>query len=330
MPAKLLRWVRSLAIAIVLLALAVVVGVLALRPTRPPPVIGMVRTTEIKIQPEVSGRIAVLPFKAGDRVAAGAVVAELANPELAAAVDEARAAVAVAQATRDRVYAGVRQEEVNIAAREVEKAKSDLTLADQELRRVSDLASHGHATQQDLDNARAADSTAISNVKVMESRYAEAQRGPTTEDRQLADATLAAAKASLAVVERRFEKLQLKSPVNGVVEVVVATPGEATVPGRTVLTIADAEEPWFAFNIREDELKGFDIGADLDLIGGADGKHLRAKVTEMRRLGDFATWRAARAAGDHDLNTLYIRADPIGQVSQLEPGMTVWMSGPGR
>jgi len=330
MPAKPRRWIRSLAIAVILLALLVVVGVLALRPTRPPPIIGMVRTTEIKIEPEVSGRIAALPFRAGDRVAAGAVVAELSNPELAAAVDEARAAVAVAQAARDRVYAGVRQEEVNIAAQEVDKAKSDLTLAEQELRRVSDLASHGHATLQDLDNARAADSTAISNVKVAESRYAEAQRGPTTEDRQLADATLAAAKASLAVVERRLEKLQLKSPVSGVVEVIVATPGEATVPGRTVLTIADTQEPWFSFNIREDELEGMDIGTDLDLVDGADGKHLRAKVTEMRRLGDFATWRAARAAGDHDLNTLLVRADPIGQVGELEPGVTVWISGAGR
>ena len=290
MPAKPRRWIRSLAIAVILLALLVVVGVLALRPTRPPPIIGMVRTTEIKIQPEVSGRIAALPFKAGERVTAGAVVAELSNPELAAAVDEARAAVAVAQATRDRVYAGVRQEEVNIAAQEVEKAKSDLTLAEQELRRVSDLASHGHATQQDLDNARA---------------------------------------AALAVVERRFEKLQLKSPVSGVVEVVVATPGEATVPGRTVLTIADREEPWFAFNIREDQLGGMDIGTKLDLVDGGDGKHLQARVTEMRRLGDFATWRAARATGDHDLNTLFLRADPIGRVGQLEPGMTVWIAGAG-
>ena len=329
MPARPRRWVRSLAIAVILLALAAGVGALALRPTRPPPIIGMVRTTEIKIEPEVSGRIAALPFRAGDRVAAGAVVAELSNPELAAAVDEARAAVAVAQATRDRVYAGVRQEEVNIAAQEVEKAKSDLTLAEQELRRVSDLASHGHATQQDLDNARAADSTAIATLKVMQSRYAEAQRGPTTEDRQLADATLAAARAALAVVERRFEKLQLKSPVNGVVEVVVATPGEATVPGRTVLTIADGEEPWFAFNIREDELGGMDIGTELDLVDGGDGKHLQARVTEMRRLGDFATWRAARATGDHDLNTLFLRADPIGRVGQLEPGMTVWIAGAG-
>ena len=83
------KWLRRLGIAAVLLVLAAGVAVLALRPTIPPRIIGMVRTTEIKIEPEVSGRIAALPFKAGDRVSAGAVEAELSNPELAAAVDEA-------------------------------------------------------------------------------------------------------------------------------------------------------------------------------------------------------------------------------------------------
>jgi HlyD family secretion protein len=326
MPGERLRRLRKLAIAVVLLAAAVAAGVVALRPAPPPPVIGMIRTTEIRIEPEVSGRIAALPFKAGDHVAAGAVVAQLSNPELAAAVAEAEAAVGVAQATRNHVYAGVRQEEVSMAAREVEKAQSALTLAQQQLRRVADLAAHGHAPQQDLDDAKAVEATAVSNLKVAHSRYAEAQRGPTAEDRAFADATVAQAKAALVSVQRRFEKLQLRSPVDGVVEVVVAEPGEATVPGRTVLTIADTAEPWFAFNIREDELKGIGIGSELTLTDGIDGKALKARVTEMRRLGDFATWRAARAVGDHDLNTFALRADPVAPAAGLQPGATVWLA----
>ncbi|MFI5019198.1 MAG: biotin/lipoyl-binding protein, partial [Dongiales bacterium] len=208
MPA---RWVRRLGIEAVVVAVAAGVAVLALRPTIPPRIIGMVRTTEIKIEPEVSGRIAALPFKAGDRVSAGALVAELSTPELAAAVAEARAAVGVARATRERVYAGVRQEEVNIAAREMDKANADLTLAKQQFARTSDLASHGHAPQPDLANARATGATASATLRVTQFRHAEAQRGPTAEDRALADATLAAAQASLVVLERRFDKLQLKS-----------------------------------------------------------------------------------------------------------------------
>jgi HlyD family secretion protein len=51
-----------------------------------------------------------------------------------------------------------------------------------------------------------------------------------------------------------------------------------------------------------------------------------AVVTELRPLGAFATWRAERAVGDHDRNTLGLRFDPQGDASGLEPGMTVWIA----
>src|SRR5262245_19875897 len=153
MPAKIPPTVRRIGIGLLLVMGAAVIAFFALRPTKPNPVIGMVRATEVKIAPEVSGRIAALPVKAGDRVTAGTVVAELSNPELAAAVTEGEAAVLEARATRDRVYAGVRQEEVDIAAQDIAKARADLTFAKVELKRASDLAATGAGSKQQLDDA---------------------------------------------------------------------------------------------------------------------------------------------------------------------------------
>jgi len=316
---------RRAAVGILLLAGAMTIGVIALQPAPPPPLVGMVRATESKIAPEVSGHIAALPVKAGQQVTAGTIVAELSNPELDAAVGEAEAAVLEAQAARDRVYAGIRQEEVDITAREIEKANADLTLAQQQYRRISELAAAGHAAQQQLDTARAAVAVTTARLKSAQLRHAEAQSGPTEEERAKADAAVAAAQASLAVVQRRQEKLRIKAPVTGIVEVVVAELGEVMVPGRTILTIADSAKPWFNFNIREDQLHGLGIGSQLTLIDGQDNHQLTARISEMRRLGDFATWRAARAVGDHDLNTFFIRADTVTDGENLEPGVTVWV-----
>ena len=327
MPSR-FRHSRRIAVALVLAAAIGVLGDFALRPAPPPPIVGMVRTTEIKVAPEVSGHVAALPVRAGDRVAAGAVIATLSNPELSASVEEARAAVGQARATRDHVYAGVRQEQVDIAAREVDKATADLTLAEEQLRRTSHVAGAGYASKQNLDDAQAGVAAARANLVQMQSELAAAQHGPTAEDRASADAAVTEAEASLTVLERRLEKLQLRAPVDGLVQTVVAELGEATVPGRTVLTITATAEPWFSFNIREDALRGLDIGTALTLTASGNGQPISAKVTELRRLGDFATWRAARAVGDHDLNTFAVRADPNGPVDGLEPGMTVWISAP--
>ena len=317
---------RRFGIVGVLLAAGLAIGFYALRPVPPRPIIGMVRATEIKIAPEVSGRIVALPVAGGQQIAAGAVIAELSNPELAAAVNEAEATVLAAKAARDRVYAGVRVEEVGIAAQEINKAKADQMLAQQQYRRIADLVTRGNAAQQALDSARAGLDTATARLQAAELRHAAAQSGPTKEERDVADAGVATAEAALTVLQRRAEKLQIKSPVNGTVEVVVGELGEATVPGRTILTIIDREKPWFSFNIREDQLHGLGIGSMLTLIDGLDGQHIAAQISEMRRLGDFATWRAARAVGDHDLNTFSIRADAPAGAAPLPPGVTVWIA----
>ena len=103
----------------------------------------------------------------------------------------------------------------------------------------------------------------------------------------------------------------------------VANPGEIIAPGQSVMTMT-AGGLWFTFTVREDRLRGITIGSKEKIIT-AHGKSLEGRVTELRPLGEFATWRAARAVGDHDLNSFLLRVDPLVADRELEPGMTVWL-----
>ena len=292
-----------------------------------PPTVGMVRATEIQIAPEVSGRLAAILVKPGDDVRAGDVLARLDNPELAAAVVEAHAAAAEARAARDRVYAGPRQERVDIAGREVQKAEANLTLAQQEYARISVLTSHQFASREELDRVIAKVGGAQSELAAARSAFAEAQAGPTVEDRAIADATVAAAQAAAEVLERRLAKTVLTAPVDGTVRVLVGELGEAIVPTRPILTLEASHRAWCSVTIREDRLAELRIGARLDLAT-ADGAVIPARVSEIRGLEEFATWRAARATNDHDLNSFRIRLDPLADAPSLVPGMTVWLGPP--
>src|SRR3954454_6495070 len=82
------------------------------RPRAGPPIAGMVRQTEIRIAPEITGRLLSVAVKSGQSVLKGELLATLDNPELAASLGEARAAWAGAKAERDRIYSGMRAEEV--------------------------------------------------------------------------------------------------------------------------------------------------------------------------------------------------------------------------
>ena len=56
------------------------------------PIPGMVRQTEIRIAPEISGRLASIEVHPGQRVKLGDLLAVIDNPDLTAALGEAKAA----------------------------------------------------------------------------------------------------------------------------------------------------------------------------------------------------------------------------------------------
>src|SRR5580658_4609429 len=96
------------------------------------PLIGVVRETEVRVSPELNGRLVAIHVAPGQPVKRGDLLAELSSPELAASVEYANAAALHARTERDDVLAGVRREEVAIAAEDLTIAQSNVVLARQQ------------------------------------------------------------------------------------------------------------------------------------------------------------------------------------------------------
>ncbi|MET0536505.1 MAG: HlyD family efflux transporter periplasmic adaptor subunit [Xanthobacteraceae bacterium] len=318
---------RSLLIAggLLLVAAAGLSGYLLGRSEMAPPIVGVVRITEVRLAPEVGGQLAAIKVHKGDRVRAGDVVAELSAIELTASVAQARAALASAVADRNNVYAGVRAEEIASLAAAIAKAKAKLEYAQAQLTRTATLAQTNTATQQALDQAVNDVASARADVAEAEANHAAAVAGPTREERAIADAQVKAAAAALALLEQRLDKTILRAPADGVVTVIVAETGENIHAGQPVLAIEETGKRWLSFNAREDRLRGLSVGAKIDVTRQGTREATAAVVSELVPLGTFATWQAERAIGDHDRNTLRLRLDPQGDAAGFEPGMTVWI-----
>jgi HlyD family secretion protein len=291
------------------------------------PLIGVVRETEMRIAPETTGRLQSLSVVAGQRVRKGDSLALLSNPELTASVAEARAKAAEAKADRDNVYAGVRVEEINVAGRTVRSAEANLLFAHQQYERSAKLAADRFASLQQLDERSAALRQAEARTELARSADIRNRAGPTPEERRIADAKVALAEATVADLEAQLAKTRLVAPTDGVVTLLVGSPGEVIAPGEPVLTLARDNERWFSFTVREDRLHGLDVDAKTD-VTLASGQTIEGLVSEIRPLGEFATWRAARAVGDHDLSSFLVRIDPLEPKPIIQPGATVWLARP--
>jgi HlyD family secretion protein len=285
---------------------------------------GMVQRTEIRIAPEVGGRLLSVAVQPGQHVKKDDLLATLDSPELAAALGEAKAVAASAKADRDHVYAGVRSEEVAMAEQSVKTAEANLLLAQQQNTRAASLVAKGSGSRQLLDETTAQLGKVQADLDLNRAQLTAASAGPTKEELALADSKVTAAQAAVDEAQIAFDKTMLKAPMDATILIQVAELGEALVPGKPVLTIEPDGQRWFAFTLREDTLRDLAIGKIVPLET-SDGRKIGARVNELRPLGEFATWRAARAVGDHDLNSFWLRLDPTADDDGLEPGMTVWL-----
>jgi HlyD family secretion protein len=230
----------------------------------------------------------------------GNELVELVNPELSASLVLAKAELGEAHAARDRVYAGVRQEQVDMLERKIETANADLVYAEQQFARKSKPAADGFASRQDLDEAFAAVHTAHAGLEHAQDAYQAARLGPIREDLAVADAKVQDA-AAVSVIAARVDKLRIRAPSEGTVALIVAEPGEAIVSGQPVMTLEATDRRWASFNLREDQLDAPRIDSPIELLPVAGNDRIEARIAEIIPRGEFATWLAARVVGDHDL-----------------------------
>lgn len=317
------RRAAMIAIPLVLVAGALIYS--ARRSSTPAAIIGIVRATEVRVEPEVNGQLVSIAVEKGAHVHAGDILARLSAVELTAQADQARAALASAIATRNNVYAGVRREQVDSLEAAIAKASSRLDYVQAQLTRTSTLARQSFESQQSLDQAENDVASARADVAEAQANYDAAVAGPTREERAIADAEVKAAAAAVAVLERRLDKMVLRAPIDGMVSVVAAEVGENVRAGQPILMVEAAGKQWLSFNVREDHLDDLTVGKTVSVMGNVAGGATKALVTELQPLGIFATWQAERVIGDHDRNTLRLRLDPDGDLAHLEPGMTVWI-----
>jgi HlyD family secretion protein len=315
-------------VAIAAIALVLVAGVLIYTQRRSgsaATIVGVVRATEVRVEPEVNGQLVSIAVEKGAQVRAGDVLARLSAVELTAQADQARAALASAAANRNNVYVGVRREQVDSLKAAIAKASARLDYVEAQLTRTSMLARQSFESQQSLDQAENDAASARADVAGAQANYDAAVAGPTREERAIADAQVQAAVAAVTVLERRLDKMVLRAPADGVVTVIAAEVGENVRAGQPILMVEAAGRQWLSFNVREDHLNRLSMGETASVMRNGAAGPTKAVITELRPLGTFATWQAERVIGDHDRNTLRLRLDPEGQPAGLEPGMTVWI-----
>src|SRR5918994_2253414 len=145
---------------------------------------GHVEATEVRLSPEIGGRIVNLTVKEGDRVEAGTVVMRLETRDALLAIDRARADQRAAEAQLRLLQAGSRPEEIRqsdaqaqAARDEAQAARAELAAAEADLQRFEALLEANAGSRKQRDDARTRRDVARERVQASDSRLRAAEQG---------------------------------------------------------------------------------------------------------------------------------------------------------
>jgi HlyD family secretion protein len=213
-----------------------------------------------------AGTIASLPVAEGQMVKKGEVLFGLDASQQQAQYDAAKAQANAAQATLANLQTGGRPEELAVGRAALQKALSDLDLAQQNATRTQSLFAQGLATQAQLDQAKAAvgSAQAVANQAQAQVKVTEL---PARDAQQIAaEASFAAAEATADAAKATLDDRTVLAPEDARIDRLFYKAGEVAGAGAPVASLSGAAAMKVIFYVNEADRPQFKLG-DVVRIG---------------------------------------------------------------
>lgn len=241
---------------------------------------------KVKVSPEVSGEIILLPFKEGAKVRKGELVAKIKPTSIQAQYD-----------------AGTAQLESSKAR--IEQSRAQKITAELALKRAKELSGKNLMSQADLEQAQSAADVAIANFN--------AAKYETN-----------AAQSSLTQLAESLRKTAVVSPMEGVITNLISQLGEKVVgtsqfSGTEMMTVSDLSVMNAEVDVDENDVINIKIGDTTRVtIDAFPNRTFIGSVVEI------ANTAKLKGAGSQDQSTNFavkIRLSGF-EVGELRPGMS--------
>lgn len=297
---------------------------------------GHVEATEVRLAPEMGGRVLTLEVKEGDRVETGARILTLDASDLQLAIARARTEQASAEAQLRLVQVAPRVEDVRQAETQAEAARAEVPAARAELRaatldleRFELLLARKSGSQKQRDDAATRRDVAMARLEAAERRVAAAaatvarvRAGARREEVDVARSRIATAAAAIATLEDQLHDATLVSPVSGIVTEKLIEAGELIAPRAPVVVITDLDRAWADVYVPEPAVPRITIGQAATLFTDAGGAGIPGTVTYISQKAEF-TPRNVQTAEERAKLVYRIRIAVDNTAGVLKQGMPV-------
>ena len=260
---------------------------------------GRLEATEVQIASKTPGRLAEVLVDEGDKVTKGQLLARMDTRTLEAQRNQAEAEVLRAR------------ENLNAAQANVQLRQSELLLAQQELGRSQSLFKHGFVSAQAIDQ--------------LQSRMGTGNAAVTAARAQVSavSAAIGAAQAQVAQLTSEIDDSSLRAPIDGVIQLRMAEPGEVLGAGGRVLLLIDPNDQYMNLYLSASVAGRLAVGDEARvLLDALPEKPLPAKISFVAGKSQFTPKEVeTRDERQKLVFRVKLRLTQPSAVPQAKPGM---------
>ena len=267
------------------------------------------------------GWVTQVAVQRGMTVKAGDVLFILDGEAQLAQREQAAAQLRQAQAQLANVQKGRRPDEIESLEAAIAQARANLGVAENELKRASDLKGRGFVSQSALDARRAQRDVAAQQVRQAEANLALARKGARNDEIAAAEASVAAARAQLERAEYTLSQRRILAKVGGRVEDTLRRAGEFVPPGGAVVLLLPPKNVKIRIFVPEELRARFGVGTEVGVSCDGCKRGMKARVTFLSTTAEF-TPPIIYSVGSREKLVWMVEATPEPSV-RLSPGQPI-------
>jgi HlyD family secretion protein len=279
---------------------------------------------EIRMSAQVPGRVTEVLVGVNDKVAGGDLLIRLADEDLAARVNAARAEMAVRKRDRDNESVSRAAQDRRAAEDKFADAERQLSFAREDLDRALKLKRNATGTATEIDKARDAVTKAGDQLEQARTNLRKAMGNDAPAPTRL-EAALAAARAELSLAEAALERTRIRAPSSGSILQINARVGETVAPSpeNLLVVLGDVTSLRVRAEFEERDIGKVRVGQGAVVRSDAfPGKDFEGSVSSLARSLGPSRLGQRGPRRPTDIDVLEVIIDLTGQPPLL-PGMRV-------
>lgn len=215
---------------------------------------------EVKVGPEIPGKLRQVMVEEGDRVRKGQVIAVLENEDFAARIALAEATMKERQAALDRIVNGARAEERRESLALVREAAAVVDNTRAEVERRRSLLDRGAVSRMEFDQVEREHRVAVARLEAARERAAFVGAEARDDERRRAEAEVDRARAQIAEARALLDKTLVKAPLDGVVLQRHHKTGESVTTSDRIVTLGDTSRLMVRVDVDETDVAKLAVG----------------------------------------------------------------------